>query len=43
MHFAPTAHIALTEFNEENGPVMIAMPIHGRNFLLTGINPDKNR
>jgi hypothetical protein len=32
---------ALAEFNEENGPVMIAMPVYGRDFLLAGINPDK--
>src|ERR1700722_47556 len=42
MHFAPTAYVTLAEFNEENGPVMLAMPIDGRNLLLAGINPDKS-
>src|ERR1700687_992261 len=42
MHFAPTAYVALAEFNEKDGPVMIAMPIDGGNFFLAGINPDKS-
>jgi PAS domain S-box-containing protein len=42
MHFAPTADVALAEFHEKDGPVMIAMPIDHRNFFLPGINPDKS-
>ena len=42
MHFAPTAYVALAEFHEKNGPVMIAMPVDDRNFFLAGINPNKS-
>ena|ERR1022692_992399 len=42
MDFAPTAHVTLAEFNEEDRPVMIAVPIQDRNFLLARINPDKS-
>jgi hypothetical protein len=42
VHFAPAACVTLAEFNKEDRPVMIALPIDGRNFLLPGINPDEN-
>jgi PAS domain S-box-containing protein len=37
VHFAPGAHVALTEFDEEDWTV-IAMPVDGGNFLLPRVN-----
>ena len=36
-------YVALAEFNEKDGPVVIAMPSDGGNFFLPGINPDKSK
>ena len=41
MHFAPTAHVALTQFDEKDRPIMIAVPMHGRNFLLARIDSNE--
>jgi hypothetical protein len=40
VHFAPGAHVTLTEFDEEDWTV-IAMPIDGRNFLLPRVNSNE--
>ena len=42
MHLAPTAYVAFAEFNEKDGPVVIAMPGDRRNFFLPGIDPHKS-
>jgi len=38
---APTAHVPLAEFEEENGTVMLVMPIHWWNCPLPGVNLHK--
>jgi PAS domain S-box-containing protein len=40
VHFAPSAHVTLTEFDEEDWTV-IAMPIDGRYFLLPRVNSNE--
>jgi hypothetical protein len=40
MHFAPGAHVTLTEFDEKDWTI-IAVPVNGGNFLLPGINSNE--
>src|ERR1700686_2321942 len=41
LHLAPTAHVTFAQFNEKNGPVMIAVPVNLKNLFLPRIDSDK--
>jgi hypothetical protein len=41
VHFAPAAYITFVQFNEENGTIVVRVPIHRRNFFLSLIDLDE--
>ena len=38
VHFAPTADVSFTQLYEEHRPIKVAVPSHGRDFFLAGID-----